>query len=275
MIGIQEPDHYAVLQVHPRASAIVIRKAYRALMATGGHPDVGGSADRAKLLSEAFRILSDPDRRRAYDLSLLMGQPSKVAPGPASPHAPPPSAPVPRSDPLRGATLAVLFLAIGALAGAGGATLLKSNRSSEVSQQPEGGAAYHLGAGRAFLSVNSTDEAEGALHRALEVDPRYRPALVALGQINQDRGKDGVALFNYERAAAIDPADAILHFRMGQVALHSGNRKRAVFEWLACIRYAAGDRVLDARARRALKEIGYDGGTRKAGPEQRGDDTRR
>jgi DnaJ domain len=63
-----EIDYYEVLQVHPRASAEMIKKAYRTLMGEmGGHPDLGGDEERAKLLNEAHTVLGDPDLRRAYD----------------------------------------------------------------------------------------------------------------------------------------------------------------------------------------------------------------
>lgn len=61
-------DYYEILQVHPRASAEMVRKAYRTLMGEmGGHPDLGGDEDRAKLINEAYSVLGDPDIRRAYD----------------------------------------------------------------------------------------------------------------------------------------------------------------------------------------------------------------
>ncbi len=61
-------DYYEILQVHPRASAEMVKKAYRTLMGEmGGHPDLGGNEDRAKLINEAYSVLGDPDIRRAYD----------------------------------------------------------------------------------------------------------------------------------------------------------------------------------------------------------------
>lgn len=61
-------DYYEILQVHPRASAEMVKKAYRTLMGEmGGHPDLGGDEERAKAINEAYAVLGDPDLRRAYD----------------------------------------------------------------------------------------------------------------------------------------------------------------------------------------------------------------
>ncbi len=61
-------DYYEILQVHPRASQEMIKKAYRTLMGEmRGHPDLGGDEERAKLINEAHTVLVDPDLRRAYD----------------------------------------------------------------------------------------------------------------------------------------------------------------------------------------------------------------
>ena len=71
-----EPDYYAILQVDPRAEPEVIQAAYRRLAAKH-HPDVDPSPEameRMKLLNAAYGVLSDPMKRRAYDMSQLRGQ---------------------------------------------------------------------------------------------------------------------------------------------------------------------------------------------------------
>lgn len=63
------PDYYEILQVHPKASREVIDAAYRKL-ASQYHPDVNDSprsAEKMKLLNEAYEVLSDPARRASYD----------------------------------------------------------------------------------------------------------------------------------------------------------------------------------------------------------------
>lgn len=61
-------NYYRILHVQPEAPLEVIRASYRALMGTlRRHPDLGGDHAGAVLLNEAFRVLSDPARRAAYD----------------------------------------------------------------------------------------------------------------------------------------------------------------------------------------------------------------
>jgi hypothetical protein len=80
-------DYYAVLQVRPDAHPEVVRAAYRTLLkALGNHPDLGGDVERARTIIEAYKTLSNPDRRRAYDLWL------KVHSRPAVPVAVPAAA---------------------------------------------------------------------------------------------------------------------------------------------------------------------------------------
>lgn len=65
----QEPDYYAILQVHPSAEPEVIEAAYRRLAAKY-HPDVNPSPDataRMQQINEAHRVLSDATLRAAYD----------------------------------------------------------------------------------------------------------------------------------------------------------------------------------------------------------------
>lgn len=65
---------YDVLGVTPDADDIVIRAAYRALMAKF-HPDVNANgADRAREIVEAFGVLGRPESRAAYDLQRSVRQ---------------------------------------------------------------------------------------------------------------------------------------------------------------------------------------------------------
>ncbi len=62
-------DYYRVLGVPEHASGHEIRRAYRRL-ARQHHPDISdhtGAADRFNTVSEAYRVLRDPDQRARYD----------------------------------------------------------------------------------------------------------------------------------------------------------------------------------------------------------------
>ena len=66
----QKRDYYEVLGVEKNADDAAIKKAYRAL-AKKYHPDVNpGDAEAEKKFkeaSEAYAVLSDPEKRRQYD----------------------------------------------------------------------------------------------------------------------------------------------------------------------------------------------------------------
>jgi hypothetical protein len=62
-------DYYRILHVQPDAPTAIVHASYRTLMQRlRNHPDLGGDHEHAVLLNEAHAVLSDPDRRAAYDL---------------------------------------------------------------------------------------------------------------------------------------------------------------------------------------------------------------
>ncbi len=78
------PDHYEILQVHPRAGPEIIKRAYRTL-SREYHPDANPPEKRAwaqdmmARLNEAYRVLSDPAARREYDAQRENGASPGVA----------------------------------------------------------------------------------------------------------------------------------------------------------------------------------------------------
>ncbi|MGZ6274459.1 MAG: J domain-containing protein [Candidatus Limnocylindrales bacterium] len=89
-------DLYKVLNVDPGADAEVIRAAYRAL-ARRDHPDLSGDpAASSKMveLNAAFEVLSDVERRAAYDqLRRALAATTDTSPGrPVTPRAEGPAA---------------------------------------------------------------------------------------------------------------------------------------------------------------------------------------
>ncbi len=67
-------SHYAILGLHPSASVIEIRRAYRELSKTY-HPDTTTlpsevATRKFQRLNEAYGIISNPERRSLYDLQI-------------------------------------------------------------------------------------------------------------------------------------------------------------------------------------------------------------
>ncbi len=69
-------SYYKILQVDPNADSLIIRKAYHIIMSDlKAHPDKGGDEEFAKIINEAYQVLSDDKKRNDYDnfLSCLSG----------------------------------------------------------------------------------------------------------------------------------------------------------------------------------------------------------
>jgi DnaJ-class molecular chaperone len=64
--GVADTAYYDTLGVPVDADETAIKKAYRKA-AIVNHPDKGGDAEKFKVVSEAYSVLSDPDKRAAYD----------------------------------------------------------------------------------------------------------------------------------------------------------------------------------------------------------------
>src|SRR3954462_7290391 len=75
-------EHYERLGVANNASRDQIRDAYRTL-ARRNHPDAKGEASASAMaeINEAWRVLSDPDRRAVYDAQIRRSYASTAMPG--------------------------------------------------------------------------------------------------------------------------------------------------------------------------------------------------
>jgi DnaJ-class molecular chaperone len=63
---------YRILYVQPDAPVEIIRASYRTVMQKlKAHPDLGGDEWNAAIINKAFAVLSDAQKRRAYDAALF------------------------------------------------------------------------------------------------------------------------------------------------------------------------------------------------------------
>ena len=69
-------------------------------------------------------------------------------------------------------------------------------------------ALFHELRGRALRGAGEPDAAQGALQRALELEPERAPALAQLAALAAERGDRDTAIALYDRAALADPEDA-------------------------------------------------------------------
>ena len=65
------PDYYEVLQISPNADPDMIHRVYR-LLAQRYHPDNADSGDEKmfRSITDAYKVLSEPEKRAAYDVKL-------------------------------------------------------------------------------------------------------------------------------------------------------------------------------------------------------------
>ena len=70
MTSTAEPDYWSLLGLGPEADADQLKRAFRR-EARRWHPDLNGNdpvaEERFKLVNEAYAVLSDPRRRRAWE----------------------------------------------------------------------------------------------------------------------------------------------------------------------------------------------------------------
>lgn len=80
------PSYYELLGLSPQCSADDVRRAYRQVavsMHPDRHPDKPGAEDAFKRINEAYAVLRDPQRRRAYDRAWQKGGRSEAGQGAA------------------------------------------------------------------------------------------------------------------------------------------------------------------------------------------------
>jgi tetratricopeptide (TPR) repeat protein len=82
--------------------------------------------------------------------------------------------------------------------------------------------------GVALIDLRRIDEAREAFEQALQIDPRFAPAIVNLGNLQLETGDMQAAIAHYERAIACDEEYAPAHHNLGVAYKRLGKMNDAV-----------------------------------------------
>jgi curved DNA-binding protein CbpA len=189
--------HYETIGVPATASADEIKKRFREL-ARQLHPDInpGNKAVEVRFreINEAYQVIGDADKRRAYDAELALkarAMQRQAKPGAtttAAPSAPSWARPAGAAPPVSNAT----------------ATLQESERLSVQAQQ-------------AFVRSRFA-EARDLAERAIRYNKRNAVAYEVLGDILRVQNNDDEALQKYTMALQYNPHNSVVRMRIERMA---------------------------------------------------------
>src|SRR5262245_46787692 len=94
-------------------------------------------------------------------------------------------------------------------------------------QDPQAKKQHYLERGSRYLSDGKYNEAIVELKNALQIDPKFVPALHALGRAYYAKGWYGDAVRELGRAADGDPGSVEIRLLLGQAYLAAGDTRRA------------------------------------------------
>jgi len=84
--------------------------------------------------------------------------------------------------------------------------------------------------GFANFKLDKNEEAERALRKAIELDPKFAPALAYLGLIRARNGSNDEAIPLYERALRVDPKLGVVHYLIADAMLKQMNADVRIIE---------------------------------------------
>src|SRR5258706_3956271 len=100
---------------------------------------------------------------------------------------------------------------------------------------PQGGASFELTRAFEAYKAGRLDKAEASLRRVLRSTPTYPAALNLLGLIELGRGQPAKAIKTLERALAVAPKVADLHFTLGNALRIAGRDEAALRSYAKAI----------------------------------------
>lgn len=189
------PDHYRTLGVSPDATLAEIKKQYRAL-ARQFHPDVAHSKEaeeRFREINEAYRVLSDAERRQLYDAERKLAEMRRRATGRFSTPPPRPSSDAPRASSAREAP------------------------RPQSGHRPAPAESLLMQATHAFRRMRYR-EAEMLCRQVMRVDRRNPAAYDLLGDILKARGHVDEAVAMYSYALQLDPLNRSMQAKLDRLA---------------------------------------------------------
>jgi uncharacterized membrane protein len=182
-----EKTHYQVLGVSVEASVDEIRRAYRARM-RALHPDVNeNSANESQRLTElntAWKILSSPQLRRAYDASVFVSSSSFVSSG--TRNTEPVISYTPARFPWRGILIACLVGAVFVLVAH---AMTTSSVPRPVDQLLSSGSCVNIDSSLSAVEVSCTEPHDAVVEQLIAFD---RSCPLEMGQF-KDRQGMGIA----------------------------------------------------------------------------------
>lgn len=164
-------DYYEILGITPEATPGEIKKSYRSLVRKY-HPDVHPDkklAERAFVqISEAYRTLSDPDKKRAYDRERATRTDARPGPGVSE-------------------------------------VFTSRSGSTTTSARPKPNVTKFINDAEFAFIRGRLGEAEALCRRALQQDRTCARAYTILGDIYHAHGNKDKAIENYSYAVQFDP----------------------------------------------------------------------
>jgi Flp pilus assembly protein TadD len=210
-------DYYTILGAQRNASASDIRKAYETqsqiwrIRAASSDASVSAEAkNRLALIEQAFKALSNPQQRAAYDRQpiALTASASPVAPAPTT---------LPDNTLQR----AEYYLEQGDYHAAAGAA------KEAQATQPNSAETWSALA-RANAGLSRFDEAIYEGRRAIELAPQDSEHSFNLGFIYELAGRKAEAAQAYQQASALDSQEPIYQLALGGVLADSGQLQQAL-----------------------------------------------